>query len=65
VEKIREAEMILGNGIKKPFESEEKIKIIVRKSIVADTDIEKGEKITENMLAIKRPGTGISPKYFD
>ncbi|MEG1256984.1 N-acetylneuraminate synthase family protein [Clostridium sp.] len=32
-----------------------------RRSLVATCDIKKGEKITENMLTFKRPGTGISP----
>ena len=37
----------------------------IQSSIVAKKDILKGEIITENMLEIKRPGTGIEPKYLD
>ena len=55
----------MGNGIKKPTKEEENIKKIVRKSIVAKIDISKGEIVTENMFDIKRPGTGIEPKYLD
>ena len=62
---IREVEKVMGNGIKKPTEEEENIKKIVRKSIVAKIDISKGEIVTENMFDIKRPGTGIEPKYLD
>lgn len=62
---IRNVEKVLGDGIKKPTESEEKIKKIVRKSIVAKIDIPPGTKITKEMLTIKRPGTGIEPKYLD
>ena len=36
-----------------------------RRSIVASCDLKKGEKITLNNISIKRPGTGISPKFID
>jgi len=64
VKAIRSAEKALGNGIKKPTKSEEKIKKFVRKSIVAKVNIPKGAKIVRDMICIKRPGTGIEPKYF-
>jgi len=62
---IRNVEMAIGNGIKGPNEEEEAIKKVVRRSIVAKTDINEGERLRECVLAIKRPGTGIEPKYFD
>jgi len=65
VKKVREAEKALGDGIKKPTKSEEKIKKIVRKSIVAKNDIPGDAVITEDMLIIKRPGIGIKPKYLN
>ena len=65
VKMIRTTEQILGSGIKIPTKNEEEIKKITRKSIVAKTDIKKGQKITKNMLIIKRPGTGIEPKYLN
>ena len=64
IKTIRNVEKTLGNGIKKPTRSEEKIKKVARKSIVAKVDIPKGVKITKDMLDIKRPGTGIEPKYL-
>ena len=60
--KINITEEILGTGIKKPTKKEEEIKKVVRKSIIAKTNIPKGTIITKNMLVIKRPGTGIEPK---
>jgi len=51
----------LGNGIKKPSNSEKKNIKIVRKSIVANCNIKKGDVFTENNITVKRPGTGISP----
>ncbi len=62
VECIRDIEIMLGSYDKIPNASEKKISIIVRKSIVAAKNIKKGEKITENMLSLKRPGTGIQPR---
>ena len=64
VKDIREVEKALGNGIKKPTKEEEKIKKVARRSIVAKVDISKGAIITEDMLDVKRPGTGIEPKYL-
>jgi N-acetylneuraminate synthase/N,N'-diacetyllegionaminate synthase len=55
----------LGDGIKKCTKSEENVKKIARKSIVAASYIPKGTVIEENMLTIKRPGTGIPPKFID
>ena len=64
VKAIREVEKALGNGIKKPTKEEEKIKKVARRSIVAKVDIPKGAIITEEMLDVKRPETGIEPKYL-
>lgn len=58
---IRNVEKALGDGIKKPSPSELKNKPIARKSIVAKSDIKKGEIYTEENITVKRPGTGISP----
>lgn len=65
VKQIRLVEKTLGSPEKKPVESEKEIMKIVRKSIVAKQGIEKGSIITENMLVIKRPGTGLAPSYID
>ena len=66
VDCIRNIEKALGNGIKIPSKSEQKNIVIARKSIVAKCAISKGEKFTEDNLAIKRPGDGISPmKWYD
>ena len=62
---IRELEKSFGTGVKAPSKDEIVMKKAFRKSIVAGVNIKKGETITLEMLSIKRPGTGISPKYFD
>ncbi|MCK5514047.1 MAG: N-acetylneuraminate synthase family protein, partial [Deltaproteobacteria bacterium] len=61
VKAIRNIENALGDGIKRPSRSEMNTKIIVRKSIVAATDIKKGELLSQHNLTVKRPGNGISP----
>lgn len=63
---IRNIELaISGSGTKEPSESESKNILIARKSIVAKTSIQKGEKFTDNNITTKRPGTGISPMRWD
>ncbi len=61
VRAVREVEAALGDGIKRPAESEVKNKSIARKCIVAKRDINKGEEFTEENITTKRAGEGISP----
>ena len=65
VKYIRNIEISLGDGIKKPSESEIKNLGIVRKSLVAKKYIKKGELFTEENLTTKRPGTGIDPMNWN
>lgn len=65
VKAIRNIELALGSGAKKPSKSEMPNKAIARKSIVAKTAIKKGEVLSEENLAIKRPGDGINPMRWD
>lgn len=66
VKAIRQVEIALGSGVKTPTVSEVKNKSVVRKSIVAATDIEEGEDLNKSNLMIKRPGSGLSPyRYWD
>ena len=62
---IRNIEMSLGDGIKHPTRSEQKNKLIARKSIVASMKINKGQIFTEKNLTTKRPGNGISPMEWN
>lgn len=65
VKAIRDVEKAFGDGIKRPTKDEEEIKKIARRSIVAKLDIPEGAIITGDMLDVKRPGTGIEPKYLN
>ena len=58
---IRNFEVLKGNGIKIPQRGEKKNISIARKSIVAKTNINKGEIFTTENLTVKRPGNGIIP----
>ncbi|WP_027937103.1 N-acetylneuraminate synthase [Anaeroarcus burkinensis] len=61
---IRKVELALGKTMKVPVASELKNKAIARKSLVAAKDIRQGEKYTNENIAIKRPGDGVSPIYY-
>jgi N,N'-diacetyllegionaminate synthase len=62
---IRNIEKARGDGVKRPSLSELKNKPIVRKSIVAAIEINEGDVFTDINIAVKRPGTGISPMEWD
>lgn len=65
VQKIRNIEKALGDGIKRPNASERSICKVVLKSIVANEPISKGTILTEKMLTVKRTSTGIPAKNWD
>lgn len=65
VNAIRNIEQAMGNGLKQVTESERKNMAIARKSIVAASNIIKGEIFTEKNLTTKRPGNGISPMRWN
>ncbi len=65
VQSIRNIELALGSSVKKPSKSETPNMQVARKSIVAKCTIQKGEKFSEDNLAIKRPSSGINPMRWD
>ena len=65
VQAVRNIETALGDGVKRPMDSEIANKKAARKSLVAKTGIQKGELLTKDNVAVKRPGTGISPMEWD
>jgi N,N'-diacetyllegionaminate synthase len=62
---IRNIESALGDGVKRVTPSEARNAPVARKSIAAATPISKGQLFTAENLAVKRPGTGISPMRWD
>ena len=62
VRAIRELESALGTGDKRPSERELANLSGMRRSLVARRAIAAGEVVTSEMLAYKRPATGIPPR---
>jgi len=65
VKAIRDVEKALGDGLKRLTDEEEANKKAARRSLVAGVDIPAGAVITEEMLDIKRPGTGLEPRFIN
>jgi len=65
VSAIRNIEIALGNGEKKPSPSESKNLEAARKSIHLAVSLKKGEVLKYEHLIMKRPGNGISPMDFE
>lgn len=59
VEKIRNVEQALGDVIKKVTGQEQKVKEVVKKRIVALTNIEKGEMLSAENICVKRNEIGM------
>jgi len=63
VQAIRELESALGDGVKCPTLTEQNMRQETRKSTIARIDIEAGGIINEEQIIVKRPGTGVPPKF--
>lgn len=62
---IKQSYKMLGCSIIKPTATEEVVKKIARRSIVALSDIAEGEIITAEKIGLKRPGDGLSAIYYE
>jgi N,N'-diacetyllegionaminate synthase len=62
---IRNIEVALGDGVKRPTRSEIRNKSVARKSLVAKQSIKVGEIFSAENITAKRPGNGISPMLWD
>lgn len=58
---IRMIETAMGDGRKAATESERDTARVARKSLVAAVDIAAGTELSEDLIAIRRPGTGLAP----
>jgi len=56
---IREARLTLGDGIKEPDPASEAARKKLGRSLVNKVPLKKGQILTEDMLVLKSPGTGI------
>ena len=65
IKKMELIDLSRGSSTRKEFPSEIDSIKYARRSIVSKERIEKGSKITLEMLDVKRPGTGIQPKFLE
>lgn len=63
VHEIRNLEKALGSGVKTIYASEAETRILQRRSLYSAVKIDKGNKITAQMIASLRPAKGLSPKF--
>jgi len=62
---IHNIERALGDGVKRLAACERANRSLVRKSIVAARLIKAGERLSEDNITLKRPGSGLSPMEWD
>ena len=58
-EDIKNASMSLGVSVKKISDEEKNTLVALRRSLVASRNLKKGEILSNELIAIKRPGNGI------
>ena len=64
VKGVRAIEKTMKSSEKKVIADEVPVQKMARESVVSIKDIPEGSVITEEMVWVKRPGTGIPAKYF-
>ena len=62
---IRIIQQAMGDGLKRPTQSEKNNTPHARRSLVAKNSIEPGDIFTIDNLTAKRPGNGVSPMKWD
>ncbi|MNO76210.1 N,N'-diacetyllegionaminic acid synthase [compost metagenome] len=64
VNSIRRVELLLGDGVKRVMPSEENTMMVARKSIFSTRKLYPGDVINQSDLTVKRPGSGLAPRYI-
>ncbi len=64
VRAVRNVEIALGSGIKKPTVSESETKKLIIRKIVASQDIKKGEILNEKNITFKRAEGGLTTDFY-
>lgn len=65
VENIEQIQKVMGSSSKEPLETERISRENARRSIVLSAPVSAGEIFSESNMTYKRPGSGISPMYWD
>lgn len=61
---IRNIEVAMGTGVKRPTAAELNTAEVARRSLTAAHDLVAGQTLTQTDIAILRPGTGLPPKHL-
>lgn len=64
VRAIRNVELALGSGRKRPVSNEDEVRALARRGVVANEDLAAGTTLTVEMVDLKRPATGLAPKHL-
>ena len=62
---LKQIKKIKGSKDKKVVKEEVDTKLSLRRSLVANKNLFKGNYIKKSDIAIKRPGTGFEPRYLE
>ena len=65
IEELKQIKKIKGSHVKKIVDEEIDTKLSLRRSLVAKKNLKKGSLVKKKDITIKRPGTGIEPKFLD
>ncbi len=65
VSSIRKASLMMGSDIVRPTPSEKEMRTLARRSIIALSDVGKGELLTTANIGMKRPGNGLSAALYE
>jgi sialic acid synthase SpsE len=60
---VRTVERALGDGRKRPAVSEADTAVAARRSLIVIEHVRAGATLTEELIAVLRPGTGLSPAF--
>ena len=61
---IADVELLMGDGIKAPQDSELEARALVRRGLKASRDLQPGAVLTEADIVVLRPATGIAPGHY-
>jgi sialic acid synthase SpsE len=64
VASIRDVQAAIGDGVKRIVPSEEAVRSVARRSLVASRDISPGETLADDNVTLKRPACGIDPRAW-
>ena len=64
VASIRDVQAAIGDGIKRIVPSEEAVRSVARRSLVAARDLVPGETLDDSNVTLKRPACGIDPRAW-